>query len=93
VNSLSDISGYYQIGTWRDTIPLIAGEVKLRFWAPKHVGEAIFGTSFLPLQDKGMIDTYLIINHTEFKSLTNAPTHSPTMTPDGELPLNLVSPS
>ena len=80
---MEEISDFYQIGSWRDTLPAIAGNVTIRFHVPKHSGEAVFGTTFLPHQDKGLLQSFLIINFSEFQSLTSPPTSAPTVTPNG----------
>ena len=85
VNSSDDLSQLFQLGSWRDSLPPIADTVTLRFHAMRSSGECVFGTAFLPHQDKGSLDTFLIVDLSEFGSLTSAPTSAPTVTPDDDM--------
>jgi hypothetical protein len=85
INASEDLSEYFAVGSWRDTLPPLAHNVTLRFYAVRSAGETMFGTSFLPQQDKGVLDSLLVLDFMEFQSLTPAPTNAPTVTPDDDL--------
>jgi hypothetical protein len=85
VNSSGDLSPFFQIGSWRDTLPPIADSVTLRFYVVHSPGETMLGSAFLPQQDKGALDTFLVLDFSEFQSLTPPPSSAPTQTPDDDL--------
>jgi hypothetical protein len=85
VSTSAEASGsdaYYRVGQWRDTIPPVANHVKLRFRAADFPGETVLHCHFQRHEDLGMMDTYLVMNESHYKTVyTPYPTSSPTPTP------------
>jgi hypothetical protein len=85
VNSSADLSQFFEVGSWRDSLPPIADAVTVRFYAVSSPGECVLGTTFLPQQDRGSLGTFLVLGFPEFQALTPPPTSAPTVTPDDDL--------
>ena len=69
-SSVSDGSElFFRPGQWRDTIPPVADEVTFRFIAADFTGETVAHCHFQRHEDLGMMDTFLIVNKTEYDTL------------------------
>lgn len=83
--SSEDLSDYFQIGSWRDTLPPLADNITIRFRALGRDSETVYGTSFLPHQDRGSLSSFLVLDLSSFQTLTVPPTSAPTVPPDDDL--------
>lgn len=76
------IGPWFQVGQYRDTLPLVVDNIIIRFVTSDYVGENIFQSNFLRHKDLGVQDSFYIVNYSTFQSLTEFPTMAPTETPD-----------
>lgn len=74
---------WFQVGQYRDTLPLVVDSVVVRFISADFTGEHTVQSNFMRHKELGVKDSYLVVNYSTFQSLTEFPTMSPTNTPDG----------
>ena len=79
---------WFQVGQFRDTLPLVDDAVTIRFFTADFEGEHTFQTNFMRHKELGVKDSFLVVNFSTFQALTESPTQAPTDTPDGEQSLH-----
>lgn len=62
---------WFKVGDWRDVIPVLDGNLKIRFIAADLSGETVMHCHILNHEDRGLMDTFLIEPSTD--ATTGAP--------------------
>jgi hypothetical protein len=75
---------WFQVGQYRDTLPMVVDSVVIRFISADFTGEHTFQSNFVRHKELGAKDSYLVVNYSSFQALTEFPTQAPTDTPDGK---------
>jgi hypothetical protein len=83
--SESETPQHVFVGSWRDSIPPIAGVMTVRFRASPNVGEVFYGTTTVRQRELGMMSSFLVLDRASFIDLTASPTLAPTQTPPGDI--------
>lgn len=74
---------WFQVGQYRDTLPLVEDSVVIRFISADFEGEHTIQSNFMHHKERGAKDSFLVVNYSTFQSLTEFPTMAPTDTPNG----------
>jgi hypothetical protein len=90
IESNQTAEDWFLVGQYRDTLPLVADRVIIRFISADYTGEHTFQSDFVRHQGRGARDSFLVVNYSSFQALTQLPTSSPTVTPDGESWMHLL---
>lgn len=74
---------WFQVGQYRDTLPMVTDSVVIRFTSADYAGEHTMQTNFIRHKELGVKESYLVVNYSTFQALTEFPTQAPTGTPNG----------
>jgi FtsP/CotA-like multicopper oxidase with cupredoxin domain len=76
---LDSIVGHWvTIGDWRDTMAIATSAIKIRFAAHYYAGETVIHCHELVHEDRGLMDTFLIMPALDSVTTTAAPTTTTT---------------